>query len=298
MSTRTPPAVAAIMLLVLGALGFTSTALAAPRTTERTFPAPEPGLLTLTAKHGGDIRIAGWDKPEIHVLVTDKKGNIKIDFRPSGGNLTIEGAYEGSKQIIRSTEIVYDIQIPRKFDLSIASDGGDILLEGIEGKIQGRTMGGNLRLAELAGTIDLETKGGNIEAAQLRATGPLRTAGGNVSIANAPAGVDVATMGGNIRIGPVDGPVKATTMGGSIEIRLGPGAGDCTATTAGGDITLQVPAGYSATFLASIADMPDAEGVECKVPGLDLAGSAKLGDGGHRVALQTGGGRLRILPAE
>jgi hypothetical protein len=293
MPTRTSAAVAAITLLALA-----STSLAAPRTTERTFPAPKPGLLTLTAKHGGDIRVTGWDKPEIHVLVTDKKGNIKVDFKPSDGNLTIEGAYEGSNLVIRSTEIVYDIQIPRKFDLSIATDGGDITLQGIEGTMKGRTMGGNLRLADLAGTIDLRTMGGNIEAAQFRATGPLRTAGGNVSITTATTGVDVETSGGNIRIGPVDGTVKAKTMGGSIEIRLGAGAGDCTATTAGGDVTLQLPGSYSATFLASIADTPHAEGVECKVPGLDLGGSAKTGDGAHRVELRTAGGKIHILPAE
>lgn len=278
---------------------FVSTCHAAPRVTERTFPASVPGLLTLTAKHGGDVRISGWDKPEIHVLVTDKKGNIKVDFKPQGRNLTIEAAYEGSRlELRRSTEVVYEIQVPSKFDLSISSDGGNLSLQGVEGMLSGHTMGGNLTLVDLGGSMDLRTNGGNIDAAQLRAVGPLRTNGGNISIAAAAAGLDVETMGGNIQIALVDGPVAAKTMGGSIEIRLGPGAGDCTASTAGGDVTLTVPTGYSGTFEARVAGMSPDQGIECTVPGLDMKGASKLGDGLHKVDLRTSGGTIRILPAE
>jgi hypothetical protein len=294
MSTRVVAAAAAVALIMIA-----SASHASPRVTERTFPAPKPGLLTLTAKHGGDVRITGWDKPEIHVVVTDKKGNIKVDFTPSEPNLTIEGAYDGSKLALRhSTETVYEIQVPRKFDLSISSDGGNLSLQGVEGTLHGHTMGGNLELADLGGSIDLRTNGGNIEAAQIRAAGPLRTEGGNISIAGATAGLDVETKGGNIQVGLVDGPVLARTMGGSVEIRLGSGAGDCTASTMGGDVTLTVPAGYSAIFQVHGPGMSHGEGVECTVPGLDLKGAAKLGDGLHKVDLRTSGGTIRILPAE
>jgi hypothetical protein len=269
-----------------------------PRTTERSFPAPEPGTLTITAKHGGEIRVSGWDKPEIHVLVTDAKGNYKVEFAPSGANLEIRGAYDGRKPLRFTTNVVFDVQVPHRFDLSLATDGGAIFLQSIEGSIVGRTQGGDLKLVELAGKMDLKTMGGNIEVAQCGAAGPLRTSGGNVSIANARAGVDVETMGGNIRIGPVDGPVKAHTMGGSIEIQFGAAAGDCSASTNGGNITLKVPAGYSGLFHARASGAPSNHGVDSQVPGLDMLGDAKLGDGTHRVDLSTDGGTIRILPAD
>jgi hypothetical protein len=268
-----------------------------PRTTERTFPAPTAGVLSLAAKHGGEIRISGWDKPEIHVLVTDKKGNYKVDFVPAGANLEIRGSYDGPKLRSISTEVVFEIQVPRTFDLRLSTDGGGISLQAIEGSIRAATMGGNLKLVELAGTMDIRTMGGNIEAAHCSAVGPLRTSGGNVAIANARGGVDVETMGGNIRIGTVDGPVKAHTSGGTIEILLGPEAEDCSATTNGGDITLKVPEGYSAHFRAHANGMPRGRTVECTVPGLDMSAGGTLGDGAHQVDLRTDGGTIRIVPA-
>jgi len=142
--------------------------------------------------------------------------------------------------------------------------------------------------------------------------------GGNISIGRAGSHVVAETMGGDIEVGEIDGWVRATTMGGDIDVRMvgdpGRGRRDVRLDSRGGDVTLAVPDGLSMQIDVTLSftkgsrqdyriesDFPltlsgsDQWDYRHDTPQKFLYGRAVVGDGQHRIKVETVNGNVRLI---
>lgn len=133
-------------------------------------------------------------------------------------------------------KVDYQIQVPRRFNLDLETQGGHLQVEALEGNLKGVTAGGNIRAGDISGTVQAVTAGGNISLEHVGQRLEARTAGGSVRVGDADADAVLETSGGKIAAGRIAGTLRAVTAGGDIVLR-GAGA-DITAQTAGGQIRI------------------------------------------------------------
>lgn len=230
-------------------------AAAAPVTRE--FRASPGGTLTLDLETGGSVSIAGTGGSSVSVTYTlSCSPECAIAFDESGGGVGIKTSYERHRNDSQS-DVSLDIRVPRSFDVTIDSKGGKISIDGVEGKLQGKTMGGALTLHDIRGEATLTTMGGAIRLTDSNVDGALKTMGGEVVFENVEGDVQGHSMGGNVRYKNVrrrDGglavperlgegveeaspdSVQISTMGGAIEIEDAPEGADLH--TMGGKISV------------------------------------------------------------
>ena len=127
-------------------------------------------------------------------------------------------------------DVIYEIHVPRRYDLDIAVQSGNIVTQDVDGLVALSTGGGEIR----AGSI-----GASDAAAKTPANGAfiarLETAGGDICVGNVAGGLRAATAGGQISAGDVHGPAVLRTGGGDIHVDHVFGAARFT--SGGGNIT-------------------------------------------------------------
>jgi len=149
-------------------------------------------------------------------------------------------------------QVSYEVQLPRRYNVEISTNAGNIRLDEIEGEVILNSAGGNLLTRNIGGSARLETKGGHIivmdvngsllattlgghiYASQIKGDGTLRSGGGHVTVTSIGGRAQLITDGGNISLERGGGTVTATTAGGRIDV--GEAAGAIRAQSEGGGI--------------------------------------------------------------
>ena len=299
--------------VVVGVMGTGAVA----QTEQRSFEATAGGRFVLDADWG-KVEVETWDRDAADVMVERADELESLEFDEQEGTITVRARKKerGIFGWFRSDDApLFQITVPRRFDLDLKTAGGKIDIADIDGEVVARTAGGSLEIGEVAGSVHG------------------RTAGGSISIADATGAVDVGTSGGTIRLGRVGGPVHARTTGGSIHvddaqgsvsarttggsIRLGEVGGTLDAKTTGGSVRatlVRQPEGESSlrTTGGSI-DLALAEDIKLTVDARttgggvssDLPASAPVSEsksalvsavngGGPKLTLRTTGGSIRL----
>ncbi|MFA4948642.1 MAG: DUF4097 family beta strand repeat-containing protein [Candidatus Krumholzibacteriia bacterium] len=269
------------------------------RTIEKSFPVQMGGKLALDLDTGGDVEITGWDKPEIAVRIDiggDDADRVNVEFDDGSSYLNIHSDCSKKRRV--DVDLHFTIKVPKRCDVRIESSGGEVAIEGVEGRLSGKTMGGALELARVKGEIDLETMGGSVRVEDSEAEGRVRTMGGEVVIRNVKGNLrgstmggavtydnvtgrsassadeeemHITTMGGDIKVADTDKKVRAKTMGGDIDVAR---AEEVSVTTMGGDINVdEAPAGAKVTT---------------------MGGDITILSAGKYVAAKTMGGDIRV----
>ena len=125
--------------------------------------------------------------------------------------------------------VTYEIHVPRRYNLDVAVQSGNLVTQEIDGVVAFATGGGNIRAGRV-GTSDAAS--GRLGAAF---EAQLDTAAGDISIGDVAGGLHAATAGGQISAGDVHGPAVLRTGGG--DIHIGHVFGAARFTSGGGDIT-------------------------------------------------------------
>lgn len=233
-------------------------ATAADDAQPRRFAASAGGKLVLDLVAGADVKVQGTGGSSIVVASSAScTPPCDIDFDETRGGLKITTRFveSGGRQ---TSNILFDIQVPARFDIEIESSGGGLSIDGVEGTFAGQTSGGALTLNDVQGQARLKTMGGRIKLTNSELDGSLETMGGEILFENVVGDVAGKSMGGNVRYknvqrrgGGVGGPdslgggldevrpdtVQISTMGGKISIEDAPEGADLH--TMGGDITVR-----------------------------------------------------------
>ena len=299
---------------VVGAL-MTTTAMA--ETEQRSFEAAGGGRFVLDADWG-KVEVETWDRGTVDVVVERTDELESLDFDEQEGAITVRARKKerGIFGWFRSDNApLFQITVPRRFDLDLTTAGGKIGIADIHGEVAARTAGGSLEIGEVAGSVHGRTAGGSIRIDDAtgavdagtsggtirigRVGGPVhaRTTGGSIHIDDAHGSVSARTTGGSIRLGEVGGTLDAKTTGGSVRATLvRQPEGDSSLRTTGGSIDLALAEDIKLTVDARTtgggvsSDLPASAPVSESKSALVTA----VNGGGPKLTLRTTSGSIRL----
>ncbi len=279
------------------------------KTFDQTFSVASGGTLSLKTDLGSVeiVGVEGGKEVSVHAVVRGHQRDVdefEITARTTTTGVEVAGKSLRAKRWWRfgndDVDVAFTINIPREYNLSAQTAGGDVVIRSVKGKIEGGTSGGNLTLSNVSGVIDLETSGGDIRAQQVEGQLTMGTSGGNIRINDGKGDVDVSTSGGDIILGPIEGKVRAETSGGDITVHVKQVHKGIYAETSGGDINIVVPGTIAATIDAETSGGE----VVCDLP-VTISGRARessirgtVNGGGDIIYAHTSGGDVRIRSAE
>ena len=272
-----------------------------------------------------DLEIAVKVPRKFNVRISSMGGAITIrnvtgdfDGRTNGGELDLAGLHGQ----VHLTTLGGDIKLDdSELDGSLHTNGGRVIFTNVSGRVRGTTNGGEVVMRggrSQTGTrnaVRVRSMGGDIRVDSAPSGADVHTNGGNVLIRSATGHVKAGTNGGRIELQAVDGGIEATTMGGDISARMvgNPSSGerDVELTSYSGDVTLVVPAALSMDVditLAYTINSRQSYKIESDFP-LERSGTSewdrsegtarkfyyatgKVGDGKHRIRIQTINGNV------
>jgi DUF4097 and DUF4098 domain-containing protein YvlB len=165
----------------------------------------------------GDLRAAGWDRPEIMA----KTDGDKLDITSATGGIVI------------SCEEDLILYLPRSADLNVKKVAGDAILQAINGPVALGLIAGDLTINDL-GPVTLGAVSGD---ASLRNTGALNadSIAGDFTLRGGHGICAVENVGGDASIRDVDGMVTIAQVGSDLYVRNVRGA---VSVKAGADVAL------------------------------------------------------------
>lgn len=215
----------------------------------------------------------------------------------------------------RQTDAIYSLRIPKKFETSLRTDGGEINATDINGNFNAHTSGGRMTFARLEGTLDAETSGGFIHLEDCRGPIHVETSGGHIKVARGSGSLNAHTSGGHIEVRDFSGPTEVRTSGGSLDFEKVSGQlvgktsggairasisepvnGDIKLETSAGSIDLAVPAnaGLEIDANTSVGEVVSRLPIQGEFHREHLRGT--LNGGGKSVRLGTSAGNIVIKP--
>ncbi len=129
-----------------------------------------------------------------------------------------------------------EVSVPLKFDLDVKTQGGNVLVQKLDGQLRADTAGGDIRTGDVLGPVWVSTAGGMIALGNVGHNVSARSAGGNIQVGNVNGSATLQTSGGVIMAGAVNGSLTAETAGGDIVMQAA--SGPVVVGTAGGQIHL------------------------------------------------------------
>lgn len=229
----------------------------------RTFNVTGSPRVTITT-FDGQVKIQGWDKPEVSYTATKYAHNeeslrqISIQSQQQGQSITVNAIGDND----RNGSVHLDVYVPRQSTLHVSSGDGALNLEGVNGEIT------------------------------------LRSGDGPIEVANGGGQLHVNTGDGVIKVMKFEGQVEAHTGDGSIDLNGNFNA--LMARTGDGTISLTVPAGSSFTIETNSSEEISNEGF---IVAEDITPSPRfkrwrIGNGGKVFVLKTGDGRILLRPQQ
>lgn len=227
----------------------------------RTFSVSGSPRVTITT-FDGQVKIHGWDKPEVSYTATkyaqdeDILKQISVNAQQQGQTITVNAVNENN----HNGSVNLDVYVPRQATLHVSSGDGALNLDGVNGQIT------------------------------------LRSGDGPIEVANGGGQLVVNTGDGVIRVIKFDGQVDARTGDGAIDLNGNFNA--VAARTGDGAISLTVPAGSSFTIETNSVEEISNEGFDVAE---DVTPSPRfkrwrIGNGGKVFVLKTGDGRIVLKP--
>jgi hypothetical protein len=202
-----------------------------------------PGLHLRVATDQGNIRILTGDGSQVSYRVhleTDSGENAQdilnafvLEARNDAEGVVIIGRSPHVRWG-RHLSVTMEVTVPHNYNLDLATDGGNIQVADIQGRVSVATDGGNISTGQIDGPARLVTDGGNVLAKNVGGDLTAQTGGGDITVGSVAGGAILRTGGGHIRVVSIDGTGRLDTGGGNISLEHA-GAG-LSLSTGGGEI--------------------------------------------------------------
>ena len=265
------------------------TANGAEKSLDRTFTVSPGGSLVVDAD-SASVRVSGGDSNQVtvHMIAQGPEkelADMKIEAAQKDDGVTVTMRRQEKSRWFNwnswNGESRIEVTVPRRYQVSV------------------RTGGGNVELADTTGTAKLQTSGGDIAARNVAGTLNARTSGGGIKADNIRGDVDADTSGGDVKLLNVDGKIRGNTSGGSVRVSLVGTNRGISATSSGGDIEVIVPRATAGNFNASTSG----GGVKLEIPITttemeDGRARGTLNGGGPSIEARTSGGNISLRAAD
>jgi DUF4097 and DUF4098 domain-containing protein YvlB len=271
--------------------------------------AASPGEeLLLDLDTGAGVAISAWDESRVEVrgrLGGRDWRDSRVDVARSANGVTVQleparrsGSYSTSHRLT--------IRVPRRFDVRLRSSGGDLAIDGVEGRFEGSIGGGDITLTHLRGSAHLSTGGGTVRVDDCHLAGSVTTGGGPITLSRVSGGLRGSSGSGPVVYRePAEGEGEEGETGsledlevdhdgdvdlGGIDGEVPTGTGRLHITRAGGDVRLggapdgaEIHTGGGEIVVGKSAGMVDASTGGGDVTIGPVAGSVRAGTGAGRV---------------
>lgn len=272
---------------------------AADTTFQLSVPARSGGTLTLDLKTGGNVIVRGWDSPQVRVRASlggrDWR-ETQVRLLPSEGGPRLESIYT-ARSNSQSSRHVFEIDLPRNYNVRISSAGGAVSITGVDGTFTGQTGGGEINIQKASGEVDIRTGGGAVHVSDSRLEGSVSTGGGVVNIEG---------VTGNLAGYSGSGPVTYVRSGSGTTIRTGDGVSVGVA-AGGGNVSVSTGKGGGIGIGRGVTTTTSTYTYDSRGKGSSFGtGGIRMNSAGGAISLPaapdgarvtTGGGPIRIGPS-
>lgn len=284
---------------------------------EQSFPVGDSGRLVIDNPRGS-IVVRGWDRPEVQVRATRRRGRSAEQFEATriesshkdnevilrtvldpASQLQERGVLSGVAaeilrafgDMVRSTgkpaEVDYVVMVPTACEADLKGVSSSITLSDVVGTSSAYSVSGDIRVDRHQGDLRLQTVSGAIRGESVHGNTYVESVSGDVELTGHVASLAAKTVSGAI---DVESSLDATS---SYELR-----------TVSGNATLRIPAESRATIAVRGVSSDVTSDLSCIVirdsrwPG-SREWQGTLNGGGATIRFQTVSGslRLRELPA-
>lgn len=126
------------------------------------------GALTVDPGRNGGVQIVGWDRDSIGVTARiqvnarteDDAQAIARDIRIEAAASTVRAAGPEATGRNQSWSVSFVVQVPRRSDLSIATENGPLTVRDVTGRMELSTQNGPLALIGVAGDVHARAQNG------------------------------------------------------------------------------------------------------------------------------------------
>jgi beta-lactamase regulating signal transducer with metallopeptidase domain len=252
------------------------------------------GTLYLDLDTGADIIVTGSSSNRVVMRAAATNGDrrkVWVTLNNEGSNARIKSGYRDDAPS-HSSHVRLTISVPRRFNIRIASAGGEVRITGVEGSFSGHTGGGDINIAKANGSATLTTGGGDVTVLDSDLSGSVSTGAGAVLIQGVTGGLKGSSGTGNVMYGGgSNGSTITYSAASSKGVRTG-SDGRTYISKSGGSVTINTaPNGASiSTGGGSVAVGASAGAVDVNTGAGDvrvgpLRGSAKVGTGAGDVTI-------------
>jgi len=159
----------------------------------------------------GDISVHAGDEPQINVTGTKKvRAWNEETAQKLAENLKLELAKDGDVYVLRpagsaesDSRYGFDLEVsvPKKADLSVKTQKGDIHIADILAPLSVSTQAGDIEISDTGGSVTIDTQKGDTTVTDTKGDVKIAGKGGEVSVVNATGGLTVN--------GEFYGPIRA-----------------------------------------------------------------------------------------
>lgn len=234
-----------------------------------------------TERGGGDVRDVAFD------VRTSSAGDVTIcsTYRDHDPCETERRWSNDDNDGRHNVTVAMTVLVPRGAQLKVVTGNGAVSVERVGGRdVQATTGNGRVRVVETEGPVRVTT--GN----------------GDVDVRDAKGAVRVTTGNGRVNVVTAQGPVDARSGNGDIDVRMTAlrAGEDMAFHTGSGSVRVTLPASYSGEVDATTGNGELRSDFDLKVIGRmhPRRVHATIGDGGPKLRLATGNGRLELRKAQ
>lgn len=210
------------------------------------------GSITVDGGENGGATVRGWDGDEVRVsariqaqAATEAEARElarQVTVRTAGGTIRAEGP---ARRRGASWAVIYDIQVPRRYDVAVTTQNGPLGVEGVTGRMTLRAQNGPVSLRRVGGAVNARVRNGPLSVVLdgARWSGE----GLDAEATNGPVTLTIPRdYSADLEVGTVNGPVNMELplaggyrSGRRVQATLGSGGAPVRVVTTNGPYTLR-----------------------------------------------------------
>ncbi len=214
-------------------------------TVKKAYDVRPGGTLRLDIDHGNiEVEVGDGDRVLIELeRIADADDREKAEailerhqyaFDQDGNEITVRSRYDEDEGLLgrwrkhMRLKIRVYVRVPARFNVDFSSGAGNVAIDGVDGRIEGRTGAGNVELDGVRGLVDVTSGAGNVTVEGAVGRTRVRTGAGNIDLEGLAGAVDASTGAGNVTAEILSQPQSASTISsgaGNVTVVLGRNVG-------------------------------------------------------------------------
>jgi hypothetical protein len=189
----------------------------------------------------GNITMKGWEKEEVVlegqkiVRARDRETarlyaeQMKVEIKSKGDRIfvrTIRPEPDPAWQI-RQITINYELYAPKRLNVTLKNEHGNVVIESFQGKLDTNSRHGNLQIAHIGKDASIQHEHGNVEVTEIGGDASvekrhgvltLKSVGGELKLTHEHGNVEVVQIGKRADLTKRHGSLNVVDVGGAVQL--------------------------------------------------------------------------------